>query len=56
MGDSVADGAIEKASAVLSKEIEAVSDLRASADYRRRLAGLLFKEAARMAVSRGKGE
>ena len=53
---SVDEDTIEKASAVLSKEIEAVSDLRASADYRRRLAGLLFKEAARMAVSRGKGE
>jgi carbon-monoxide dehydrogenase medium subunit len=43
---------LAKAGEILSKEIDPISDLRASADYRRKLARALFKEAAEMAISR----
>jgi carbon-monoxide dehydrogenase medium subunit len=50
------DDLVDKAAEMLSKEIDPVSDLRASAEYRRRLAHVLFKEAVNSAVSRAKGE
>lgn len=45
---------IARAGDLLSKEIDPITDLRASADYRRNLARVLFKEAAEMAISRVK--
>jgi len=45
---------LARAADLLSKEIDPITDLRASADYRRKLARSLFKEAAEMAISRVK--
>jgi len=43
---------LTRAADLLSKEIDPITDLRASADYRRKLARSLFKEAAETAISR----
>ncbi len=45
---------LARAGDLLSKEIDPITDLRASADYRRKLAKVLFKEVAEMAISRVK--
>jgi carbon-monoxide dehydrogenase medium subunit len=55
-GTSVNEEAVETAALILSKEIEPVSDLRASAEYRRRIARLLLREAFNSALSRARGE
>jgi len=45
---------LDKAANEISKEIDPISDLRASADYRRRLARVLFVETAEIALNRTK--